>query len=209
MTDERAWTREPTTEQDHVLDTRSLRALAHPVRVKIIGILRRDGAATASQLATRLDLNSGATSYHLRQLAGAGLIVEDETRGNRRERWWKAVYRSTYFDASAYDADPDAAMAYLNAVAVQYADRILAGTSTLPVLPEGWFDAATMSDFSLRITPDEARELLTELLDVVARYRRDGASADAPAGSERVVVQLQVLPELAPEGTDPSAEPEG
>jgi DNA-binding transcriptional ArsR family regulator len=46
-----------------------LKALSHPVRVQMLGILRIDGPATATMLASRLGLNTGATSYHLRQLA--------------------------------------------------------------------------------------------------------------------------------------------
>src|SRR5262245_28458635 len=59
-------------EHEVLLNERSLRALAHPVRVKLLGLLRIEGPATATGLAEKLGLNSGATSYHLRQLAGAG-----------------------------------------------------------------------------------------------------------------------------------------
>src|SRR5688500_6844050 len=80
------------------LDTRSLRALAHPVRVRLLTLLREDGGSTATKLAERLQLNSGATSYHLRQLAAAGLVEEDADRGNARERWWRSVHRGTNSD---------------------------------------------------------------------------------------------------------------
>ena len=49
-----------------VPDATALKALAHPVRLRMLGMLRVDGPATATQLAARLGLNSGATSYHLR-----------------------------------------------------------------------------------------------------------------------------------------------
>ena len=56
----------------------------------MLGILRFDGPSTATALAKRLGLNSGATSYHLRQLALHGLIEEAEGLGNKRDRWWQA-----------------------------------------------------------------------------------------------------------------------
>jgi DNA-binding transcriptional ArsR family regulator len=48
----------------------------------------QDGPATASMLARELGESSGATSYHLRALAAAGLVVEDLERRKGRERWW-------------------------------------------------------------------------------------------------------------------------
>ncbi len=69
-----------------------LRALTHPVRLRMLGILRTEGPATATVLAQRLGLNTGATSYHLRQLAQHGFIDDDAERGNGRERWWRAAH---------------------------------------------------------------------------------------------------------------------
>ena len=40
-------------------------------------------------LGRELGESSGATSYHLRALAAAGLIIEDLDRRKGRERWWK------------------------------------------------------------------------------------------------------------------------
>ncbi len=72
-----------------------LRALAHPTRLKMLMRLRVEGPATATTLARELSLNTGATSYHLRQLAEHGFIVEDAERGDARDRWWKAAHQST------------------------------------------------------------------------------------------------------------------
>ena len=47
------------------------------------------------RFALTLNLNTGATSYHLRQLAQHGFVAEDAERGNARERWWAATHQST------------------------------------------------------------------------------------------------------------------
>ena len=103
-------------------DAAGLKALAHPVRLKMLGMLRIDGPATATSLAARLGLNSGATSYHLRQLADHGFIVDDQERGNGRERWWKAAHQSTRTSSDSLvvpaDEDHEAQEGYLRAVAV-------------------------------------------------------------------------------------------
>src|SRR6478609_3560973 len=57
-----------------------LRALAHPTRLTMLGMLRIDGPATATSLATRLGINTGQTSYHLRQLAHYGFVVDYHVR---------------------------------------------------------------------------------------------------------------------------------
>ena len=59
-------------------DPRSLKALAHPLRLELLELLRFEGPSTASALARRVGESSGATSYHLRQLARHGYIEEDE-----------------------------------------------------------------------------------------------------------------------------------
>ncbi|MFB8386614.1 ArsR/SmtB family transcription factor [Microbacterium sp. NPDC055910] len=79
----------PHERVDRVLDVGALRALAHPLRVRIYDILSQFGPQTASSLADRLGESSGATSYHLRALAKHDLIREIEGHGTGRERWWE------------------------------------------------------------------------------------------------------------------------
>src|SRR5687767_2926142 len=74
----------------HVVPTEALHALAHPLRVRMYDELSSRGPATASELARRFGESTGATSYHLRQLARHGFIEEDPTRGTLRERYWRA-----------------------------------------------------------------------------------------------------------------------
>ena len=78
-----------------------LRALSHPTRLRILVRLRIEGPATATQLAQELKLNTGATSYHLRQLAEHGFIEDDRERGDARDRWWRAAHESTHANLDA------------------------------------------------------------------------------------------------------------
>ncbi|MBU2662417.1 winged helix-turn-helix domain-containing protein [Actinoplanes bogorensis] len=72
---------------------------AHPLRVRLLNLLRERGPSTASKLAELLGQSSGATSYHLRQLAAYG-FVEDAGCGTGRERWWQATSARTDLDAA-------------------------------------------------------------------------------------------------------------
>jgi DNA-binding transcriptional ArsR family regulator len=183
------------------LDAKGLRALAHPVRARIVGLLRRHGPATATQLAQRLGLNSGATSYHLRQLAAAGFIEEDAERGNARERWWRPVHRGQSFDnRDLVEHDPEAAMGYLRTVAAGYGLRAQQALDEFETMPKEWWSLLDLSDWPLLLTPAEAGNLRQELHALLGRYRQasPGTPADAPEGAERVVFIAQLLPEPGP-----------
>jgi DNA-binding transcriptional ArsR family regulator len=179
------------------LDARTLRGLAHPLRVRLLGILRTDGPATATQLAERLGLSSAATSYHLRQLAQHGFITEDENRGQPRERWWRPAHRSTSLDfAELNDTDSLASgEVYLRGVAQAYAARVMDHLDELATLPPAWRAAGTMSDVLLRLTPEEADDVADRMWAIVQEYRRaDDETAQVPDGARRVNVQLHVFP---------------
>ncbi|WP_420037067.1 ArsR/SmtB family transcription factor [Streptomyces sp. cg28] len=176
-------------EAEFTLDTAALRVLAHPVRLALLDDLRRRGPATARQLARRFDLDSGAASYHLRRLAAGGLIEEDVERGNRRDRWWRALHRASQHDP-AERGGPEG-RDYARAVALAAAERLRAAAArTVPAMPDAWFAVSAFSDFSVRVTPDELRALKSELYAVVARYRdKEPAPGAVPA-----TVQFQAFP---------------
>jgi DNA-binding transcriptional ArsR family regulator len=191
------------------LDTKGLKVLAHPVRIKLLGLLRKHGPSTATRLAARLELASGATSYHLRQLAGAGFVTEDTARGNNRDRWWRAAHDITRFRSSKLlEGDPAAAMVYLQAIASLYTEamqRYLAGEQTMP---QEWREVGQFSDGLLRLTVEETRELSAELDAVISKYRREDPEAvdRGPAGGKRVKVQVQVMPEADDDEADDEAD---
>ncbi|MFF5279060.1 ArsR/SmtB family transcription factor [Streptomyces sp. NPDC000133] len=193
-----------------VLDAKGLRALAHPVRVQLVGLLRKYGPSTATRLAERLGVNSGTASYHLRQLGAAGFVQEDTERGNARERWWRSVHQRTWFnDLNLAEREPEATLAYLQSVAATYTLRAQRTLNELQTMPRAWRDNFDMSDWALRLTPEETAALHQEFRDVIARYRPETpeAAATAPEGAERVGVIMHVLPELdAPAASaDPSS----
>ena len=101
------------------LGAKEVRALAHPLRLRMLESLA-DAPATASMLARELGESSGATSYHLRALAAAGLILEDFDRRKGRERWWKRDPERVGLISSAPAEDPeyDAAVAQLESTMV-------------------------------------------------------------------------------------------
>ncbi|MFE3603062.1 ArsR/SmtB family transcription factor [Streptomyces sp. NPDC059142] len=181
--------------RERTLDARLLRGLAHPLRIRLLGTLGRDGPATASQLAARLGESSGATSYHLRQLAAHGFVEDDPTRGKGRERWWKASQEGTRFGEDLHtDTDPEvrgAVNLFLHEVATIHTQELATWLGTAGDWPLAWSQAADMSDFTLRLTPEQLTEMNEEMHAVAERYRRIGPAAeDAP----QVRVHLHSFP---------------
>lgn len=174
------------------LDARTLRGLAHPLRMRILGLLRTEGPATATSLAARLGESSGTTSWHLRCLADYGFIEEDTGRGNRRDRWWRSVHESTYIPVEDLVADPETAGAlavFQHEQVGAYYRKAATFVSQAQTWSREWMEASDLSDWELRLTPAEAKRLYREIHEVVERYRRERQPGDEP-----VSVQLQLFP---------------
>jgi DNA-binding transcriptional ArsR family regulator len=195
----------PIEQQERVtLRPENLRGLAHPLRLRLLGLLREDGPSTATKLAERVGQSSGATSYHLRQLADYGFIIEDPERTNAgRERWWKAAHRVTDVPKAEIRNAPLEADGFLRALAAELYQKMDAFISELPTMPEEWDESSTMSDTMLRLTAKEAKQLRREFIRLMERYRQDQPGVEGPAGAERVVVQVQVMPQLR--GNEPTS----
>ncbi len=166
-------------------DVDSLRALVHPLRLHLLGLLRIDGPATASHLARRVGESSGATSYHLRQLARYGFVEEDPDQPSRRERRWRSVAESTTIKAAGFAGDPSAWAAVDRLVRIQIERFVRQATAFLSAHEtwgKEWLDAAASSDWSVRMTPERLSALVAEVSEVVDRHR-DEAQHAQPASS--------------------------
>jgi DNA-binding transcriptional ArsR family regulator len=188
---------DPQDPQVRTLDARSLRGLAHPLRMQLLDALRFGGPATASQLAERLGESSGATSYHLRQLAAHGFIEDAPERGKGRERWWKAAHQGLRFDdALLADTSPDvrgAADTYLHEVATTQARDLSTWLGNRQAWPEEWSRTWDMSSATLRLTPELARELVEKMHTLVDTYR-DRATEEGDTDTAHVCIQTRAFP---------------
>lgn len=183
------------------VDAQILRALSHPLRVELLEILQKHGPATATDLARRSGESSGTTSWHLRQLAAVGLVIEDADRGTKRERWWQAVHRSTRMRMADFVADPemaDALTTHMHAAVEQRYRAEAHFVSHVVDLPERWRDRTALEDDLLFLEPDEAARLTVEIDEVLARYRRP-----ATESSEPVIVHWAAFPRDITESSEP------
>ena len=172
---------------------KQMRALAHPVRLRIIELLAH-APSTATRLAQEIGDSSGSTSYHLRALAKAGLIEEDSDRGSGRERWWRR--RPPTFlqiPTGAEDDEGRALETQMWGTTVERDDEALRRFfEHVPELDAELRHAAAISNWNAWLTPDEMVGLTERLADIVIQYR-DEAARNRP-GAKRVFVTFRVLP---------------
>lgn len=158
------------------LTAEAVKVLAHPLRSRLLGELRRGGPSSATALAAALGSNSGATSYHLRRLESVGL-VEDTGTGRGKERIWRAATDSHSWRNTAFTDDEDARTA-LGWLQRSYSrDLDAAYTHWLDVSenwPDAWRDVSGMSDMWVEVTPEQARSMSEEMERVLDAYLHAG-----------------------------------
>lgn len=181
-----------------ISDVRVLAALAHPVRVQILGYLLELGPRTATECASVVDASPSACSYHLRHLARFGLVerADDVEGGDARERRWRTTGTGFDLGGGPPSEDGPAKHAARHALALagidenaRLARRYLAEADSLPV---EWQDAAGFSTYGLRVSPAELGAL-RERLDAVLRPYIGATRDDAPDGAETAHVSVQLF----------------
>lgn len=187
------------------LDPASLKALAHPLRADLFRALR-EAPATSAQLARRFDHNTGTVSWHLRQLALAGLIVDDPGHGDGRERWWRAEPGNLNLDIREHGIRDDvaameAARWYAHDAWRRVYDRLTAWVETAERWSSRWIGASVLSEQVIHLTPEQLRSLQDDLNDVVDRYRAIADGGSQGSGNLRAVqVAFQAFPLGEPDG---------
>lgn len=168
-------------------DARQMRAVAHPTRLALIGLLRREGPLTATQAGARLDESSGSMSFHLRQLAKYGL-VEETGEGTGRQKPWRATAQVTSWSASPHDPDlAEATAQFSRVIAARYAALTQAWIDHQPYESDAWKDASQFGDTFLWLTPEELTRLGEQLTALLEPYdSRTTDHAERPEGSRLV-----------------------
>ncbi len=183
-------------------DATAYKAMAHPDRLRMLGMLRFDGPATATGLAKRLGLNSGATSYHLRQLALHGLIEEAEGLGNKRDRWWQARRVAAEDDPAEGGGAPSAVIDMVRGVFRQHQQMMERGISQFGELPDEWKKTANISDYTMALTADQAEALKDRLIALLWEEVHKAPVGDGkPApGTRNYTIMLHAFPFSAADG---------
>lgn len=181
------------------VDREALRVLAHPLRSRLVAELRLLGQATATDLAEILETNTGVTSYHLRALEEAGLIVEAEPGPDRpagRRRYWQVSTDQRTLDIDDDDPDDEAAAEWLARDYVQhFAGKAQTWIGNESDWPLTWQELCGLDDHLVLVTDAQLGALQNEIAAVLAKYRRVGAGNPQ---AKRVTYYTCALPVDAP-----------
>jgi DNA-binding transcriptional ArsR family regulator len=155
-----------------IRDPRALRALAHPLRLQILDLLHRFGPATATTMARRLRQNTGATSYHLRQLAQYGFVTADRERGRGRERWWRPVHADFRLGVGLPSGAGRIAGDELRFSQLTRDGQVLAAYLREHVRYPEWDEAALFSSSVAHLTRRELSAFGEDVVRIIKRYYR-------------------------------------
>jgi DNA-binding transcriptional ArsR family regulator len=180
-------------------DPRALRAMAHPTRLELIGLLRRGGPLTATQAGEQIGESPASCSFHLRQLAKYGL-VEEAGGGRGRERPWRATAISTEWPVFGESEEARAAGEMLSRVVVErYFETAIEWLERQPSEPPEWAEAALFGDALVYMTVEEMREVEGQIRDLFEPYlQRLEDSAPRAEGSRPVSVIALAFPLAEP-----------
>ncbi|WP_417511376.1 ArsR/SmtB family transcription factor [Microbacterium sp.] len=180
-----------------VLDAGALRALSHPLRVRIFDILAQEGPQTASTLAEILGESSGATSYHLRSLARHDLIRELEGDRGGRERWWERPPGGIIYDSRAVQGSPAGEAALQVAVAEamrrRHDELMEFFSGRIDQEPTEWVDASASMTSGISMTAAQTAELIKKI-EAVIDEAADAYRDQKGEGVRRVSVRADIFP---------------
>jgi DNA-binding transcriptional ArsR family regulator len=151
-------------------DPRALRAVAHPVRLALVGALRREGPLTATKAGELIGESATTCSFHLRQLARYGL-VEEAGGGKGRERPWRATAWFTSWPSVTPDPAQAAAAELLSAVvAERYFEQVMRWLERRTDEAPEWREAEHFGDNVGYMTAEELAELRGRIDELLEPY---------------------------------------
>lgn len=184
---------------DIELDAQGMRALAHPVRLAILTRLQLHGPSTATALSPYVGATPSVTSWHLRHLAGHGLVKDADVEGSGRERWWEAAARGIRFIATD-EASREAQRALVTVMEQVEGDLPAQWRQDVePHLEPEWQELSGRASTRVLVTRSELEEIEAAIEQLLAPYvlRKDEPSGDIPADARGVRLLRHALPELA------------
>jgi len=183
-----------------IRDVRELKALAHPLRVRLYYALSAAEAATATQLAEIVSESPALVSYHLHQLAVHGFVEEaHDLVQDQRERWWRPAGPGFSWSPNDFDSAEGQRAVAATVKRLFQANQLARlrefEDKQLDWGPQ-WTDASFASDSLLRLTHEQMTQLHEELLGTLHKWVAIGQDADrdAVARREHVMVLLYGFP---------------
>jgi predicted transcriptional regulator len=186
-----------------VADPIRLRALAHPLRLRLLRLLREHQPVTGAQLAELTGESTASISYHLATLAKHGFVEHDPGPApTRRHKPWRTTYQSLRIESLPTDGPPinspeGVILASLLDETRRQQDDYVHGRSDLP---RELREVGTFEMTDLTLTVQEFEELSEAVQQAIGRFRRTEPSADRA----RFGVSFVAIPVAVPTDAQPN-----
>jgi hypothetical protein len=187
-------------------DPKALRALAHPLRWKLIDLIGSECTATATRCAEVLGESVASCSYHLGILAKYGYVEESPDRTGR-EKPWRLVSTEQDLGPKGLDTEGELAAEAATEAFLDYElERTKQRLRRKSLEPEEWWPK--LAGETTWLTEEEYAAVWGELYAVLERYRRDWGARDLsqrPPGSRetRLFISQNAAPPLPQKGDLP------
>lgn len=177
-----------------VMTSAMLKAVANPLRRRIINEIIRREHARAADLAVALEAPANKLSFHLRVLADAGLIEEDpEHARDRRDRVWKPAELHALELGSPEHPIEDAAAgaAFIRLIMDEHADLMRRVVAWTPEYTQGRDPAmrGTFQQRNTRLTRTEFEQALKRMGEVF----REIEEAHDPDDPDSLFWQIDIV----------------
>lgn len=176
------------------LDPDALKAVTHPLRRRILGVLSA-GPATATKLAQALGGNTGATSYHLRELARFGFVEDVPELARGKERWWRTRPRDIRWPRrSEQSAESQVLFDDMQRQGFEEdLEKLNRFAEKRDELPGDWPDALFYARGGTWLTAEELHQFWNDYMELFRRHWR--SEEDRSPEARRVLVRLLAFPE--------------
>jgi DNA-binding transcriptional ArsR family regulator len=162
-------TSEPTpTARFSDSDPERIRALAHPLRLRLLDLLDAEGDLTATECAARTGESVAGCSFHLHQLAKYGYVEAAPRRG--REKPWRSVRtRDSRYDP-AVPGSLRAVSEMARLTVSREADRLHRWLDTAHDQGDEWLLASNLTVSTFWATSEELLELSEQVQRLTDRF---------------------------------------
>lgn len=175
-------------------ETTELQALANPLRMRAYVLLRVEGGKTTGDIAETVGCAVGSMSYHLHQLEAAQLVKRVAAPdGDGRKSWWVAREggERPELAASTDRAGHEAIEAFRSARGVVYGEMYRRYLAQCDTMEKAWREGEVAADAFMRLTPDELKQLSSEMDELLSRWDKVASGHVEGDGSEQVALVFQ------------------
>ncbi len=182
-------------------DPMALRALAHPLRWKLIDLIGSEMTATATRCAEVLGESVASCSYHLGILGKYGYLELVPGQAGK-EKPWRLASREQVLDPGDLDGEGALAAEAASAAFLEHEfARMRHRLSRYSLEPESWRRASLVVGATTWMTAEELRDVSDQLNRLlVVHEERDADPAARPPGARevRLFAATTVAPPIAP-----------